>query len=274
MTASSATRASVRNTSLNSARPVISRSGRMSMPGWYHGAGEVGDALVLGHLGIGAGQQHAQVGLLAVGGPDLLAVDDPLVAVAHRPGLEPGQVRSGRRFREQLAPRLPSGDDGPDVAVDLLLGPVGGDGRGRQQQAETVRCPEGAELRDGLGDPHPVVAVEAPAVGVGGQGGGRPPGQTQALPPRPDGQLRIPLRRQPVVQLLAAPGRSMAWLRCRSWSPPGRRRSVTCPGTTVVGRAPIVPCPVVRRRGARRTPGHRSRPGRGGGLGHLIECPM
>ena len=32
--ASSATRASVRKTSLNIARPVISFSGRMSMPGW------------------------------------------------------------------------------------------------------------------------------------------------------------------------------------------------------------------------------------------------
>ena len=34
MAASAGTRTSVRNTSLNMARPVSSRSGRISMPGW------------------------------------------------------------------------------------------------------------------------------------------------------------------------------------------------------------------------------------------------
>ena len=32
---------------------------------------------------VGAGEQEAVVGELGLGGPDLLAVDDPLVAVEH-----------------------------------------------------------------------------------------------------------------------------------------------------------------------------------------------
>ena len=59
-----------------------------------HVEGEVGDALVLGDVGVGAGQQHAEVGVLAARGPHLLAVDDPLVAVLDGPGLQAGQVRA------------------------------------------------------------------------------------------------------------------------------------------------------------------------------------
>ncbi len=170
--------------------------------GLHHGAGEVGDALVLGHAGVGAGQQHAHVGLLPVGGPYLLPVDDPFVAVPDGPGLEPGQIRTGRRLGEELAPRLLTGDDGPDVPVDLGLGPVGGDGGGGEQQAEAVRSPEGAEGADGLGHLDGVVAGEALAVGVGRQRGGRPAGQPQPLPPGPDGQLGVPLGAQPLVELV------------------------------------------------------------------------
>jgi hypothetical protein len=50
-----------------------------------HVDGEPGDALVLGHLGVGAGDEHAQIGHVAERRPHLLAVDDPLVAVL-RPG--------------------------------------------------------------------------------------------------------------------------------------------------------------------------------------------
>ena len=55
-------RTSSRNTSLKWASPVIWRSGRMSMPGVRHVDEEVGDALVLGRVGIGAGEQDAPLG--------------------------------------------------------------------------------------------------------------------------------------------------------------------------------------------------------------------
>ena len=138
-----------------------------------HVEGEVGDALVLGHVGVGAGQQHAEVGVLAARGPHLLAVDDPLVAVLDGPGLQAGQVRAGLRLAEELAPGLLAGDDVAHVEVDLLLGAVGGDGRGGQQQPQPGRGAQRAELGDLLLHQDDVGAGHGLAVGVRRAGPGR-----------------------------------------------------------------------------------------------------
>ena len=80
---SSGTNTSSRNTSLNSASPVICTSGRTSMPGRRHVDDEVGDALVLGHVGVGAGQADAPARELRVRRPHLLAREQPAVVDAH-----------------------------------------------------------------------------------------------------------------------------------------------------------------------------------------------
>ena len=68
-------------------------------PGLVHVDEEVGDAAALRDVGVGARQQHREVGEEAPGGPDLLAGDDPLVAVAHRPGWPATPGRSRRPAR-------------------------------------------------------------------------------------------------------------------------------------------------------------------------------
>ena len=69
-----------------------------------------GDAgLLLGCVGIGAYQQEDPVGVLAERGPGLLAVDDVVVAVAHRRRAQRREVGPGLGFGEPLAP--------PDVEV-------------------------------------------------------------------------------------------------------------------------------------------------------------
>src|ERR1019366_1148313 len=55
------------------------------------------------------------------GRPDLLAVDDPLVAVASRLGSDAGQVRAGVGFGEPLAPQFPAQSYGGEKSF-LLLG--------------------------------------------------------------------------------------------------------------------------------------------------------
>jgi hypothetical protein len=45
--------------------------------------------------------------------PHLLAVDDPLVAVAHGAGGETGDVGAGAGLAEQLAPDVLAGEDAP-----------------------------------------------------------------------------------------------------------------------------------------------------------------
>ena len=52
--------------------------------GRLHVDDEAGEALVLGRVGIAAADDLADVAELRAGRPHLLAVDDPLVAVANR----------------------------------------------------------------------------------------------------------------------------------------------------------------------------------------------
>ena len=78
-------------------------------PGRLHAQEEHGQALVLGHGGVGAGDQDAVVGVVGAAGPDLLAVDDPVARAVGRPlgaGAQARQVRAAGGFGEQLAPDL------------------------------------------------------------------------------------------------------------------------------------------------------------------------
>ena len=158
---------------------------------------EVGDALVLGDIGVGAGDEHAEVGDLAARGPHLLAGDDPLLAVLDGAGLQAGEVGPGAGLAEELAPGLLAGDDVADVEVDLLLRAMGRDRGRRQQQPEATWRAERPEVGDGVLHRHAVVAVQALAVGVLGQTRRRPSRQAEALPPLTHGELRIPALLEP-----------------------------------------------------------------------------
>ena len=95
------------------------------MPGWSIGTDEGGQALVLGHVRVGAGQHEAPVGDVGVAGPHLVAADDALVAVALGPGAQRRQVGPGVGLAEALAPAVAAVDDAgqepaPDVVVAVL----------------------------------------------------------------------------------------------------------------------------------------------------------
>ena len=144
-------RTSVKYTSLNSASPVIWRSGRTSTPGAVHVDHEVGEALVLRLLGVGAGDEHAPAGQVGQRGPHLLAVDDPLVAVLDGSGRQAGHVGAGARLAEQLAPDLLAGEQRAQVAALLGLGAMGDDGRRAHAVADGVAGPR--DRRPGRGQP-------------------------------------------------------------------------------------------------------------------------
>src|SRR6185312_14995061 len=78
-------------------------------------------ALVLGHIGIGAGDQKAVVGIMRARGPDLLAVDDPVVALLLRAGTKPRHVRAAGRLGEQLAPDVFAGRELWQIVPLVLL---------------------------------------------------------------------------------------------------------------------------------------------------------
>ena len=77
----------------------------------------------------GAGQQDHQVGMFRPAGPDLLAVHDVFVALAHRHGADRGGVGARRRLghAESLQAQL-AGGDLRQVAFLLLLAAVPQDG--------------------------------------------------------------------------------------------------------------------------------------------------
>ena len=86
------------------------RSGRCSIPGWRIGTAKAREALVLRHAGVGAREQEAPVGDVGVAGPDLVAVDHVLVAVARRRRAQRREVGAGVGLAEPLAPALAPAD--------------------------------------------------------------------------------------------------------------------------------------------------------------------
>src|SRR5207245_11221467 len=82
------------------------------------------DALVLGGGGVGADEQEAPVGDVRHAGPDLLAVHDEVIAVAHAARLEIREIRTRVRLRESLAPELVGREDLRMVTLMLRRGHV------------------------------------------------------------------------------------------------------------------------------------------------------
>ena len=93
-------------------------------PGRRHVDQQVGDAPVLGPLGVGARQEDPPLRPIGRRGPDLLARDHPLVAVEHGAGGHVGQVGAGLGLAEELAPHLVTPEHGGQVALLLRIGAV------------------------------------------------------------------------------------------------------------------------------------------------------
>ena len=89
---------SVKKVSQNGEAPAISWIGRTSTPGWCMSISRKRDALML-LRGVGAHQAEAPVGPLRAAGPDLLAVDQEVVALVLGLGLQARRGRSRRPAR-------------------------------------------------------------------------------------------------------------------------------------------------------------------------------
>src|SRR5262249_20903164 len=73
-------------------------------PRRVHVEEEVGEPRVLRRVGIRARHDHPEVAVVRAGAPDLLAVEHPGVAVAHRGRAQPREVAPGVGLAEELAP--------------------------------------------------------------------------------------------------------------------------------------------------------------------------
>ena len=79
---------------------------------------------MLRRIGVGADEREDPVGAVGVGRIDLLAVDEPLVAVADRARLQRGEVGAGARLGVALRPSDLAPEGGGQEARLLLLGAV------------------------------------------------------------------------------------------------------------------------------------------------------
>src|SRR4051794_351898 len=100
---------------------------------------EVGEALVLGGVEVGARDEHAPLRLVRERGPDLLPGHDPLAVRLHGLRLERREVGAGLGLGEALAPDLVGGEDRLEEALLLLLGAVRDHDRAAHHEAEHVR---------------------------------------------------------------------------------------------------------------------------------------
>ena len=146
-----------------------------------------------------------------VAGPDLLPVDDPVVAVALGPGRERGEVRAGAGLGEQLAPEVLATEQGPEPAVLLFLGAGVHEGWPRPSDADGVdRAPDALppqflvdhELRQWVGvEPVGRGPVRRHIARLGQLASGRVRGARRASPaPRCDGGRRRRVARGPPAE--------------------------------------------------------------------------
>ncbi len=138
----SGTRTLSKNTSLNSASPVIWTQRSHVDPGRLHVDDEVRQPLVLRHRRGPCGRASIpHFARWASAGPHLLAVHDPLVSVANRPRRQAGDVGAGAGLAEHLAPDLLVGRERAQQTLPLLLAPPRDDGGAAHPDADDVEGP-------------------------------------------------------------------------------------------------------------------------------------
>ncbi len=130
------------------------RLGRHALRG--HVEQDEADAVVLLRGGIGADQAEDPVGVVGVGGPDLRARDDEIVAVAFGAGLERGEIGAGVRLGIALAPADQARRDLRQVLLLLRLVAVFEQRRPQHPDAEARQRRTRAHLRH-LGAQHLVL---------------------------------------------------------------------------------------------------------------------
>ena len=94
---------------------------------------------MLRRIGFGADEAEDPVGVIGVAGPDLRAVDEPVVALVFGLGLQPGEVGSRARLRVALAPADLAPDDRRNELLLLLFVRELQERRAEHPEAEAVQ---------------------------------------------------------------------------------------------------------------------------------------
>ena len=80
---------------------------------------------MLCYVWVGTGYQYAKITVVGPGGPNLLTVDDPVIAVLFCSCPQACQIRAAAGFREQLTPDLFAACQLRQVVLFLLVTGIG-----------------------------------------------------------------------------------------------------------------------------------------------------
>ena len=145
--------------------------------------------------------QHADVADLRGRRPDLLAGDDPLVAVLDRLRGRAREVGAGAGLREQLAPRVLPVEDAEQVFLLLTLVAVRDDRRRGEQIAETGRRTDRAVARRSSRSRPSRDRAASPCPTRPRGSRRRVPGPGEDVPPLRHGELGVPVLLEPRLDL-------------------------------------------------------------------------
>ena len=165
--------------------------------GLLHVEDEIGEALVLGDVPVGPCEQEAPLRLVGTGGPDLLPVDHPLVALAVGARDGAGHVRAAARLAEELAPGVLAGEDRQQELLLMQVGAVRQDGGGGQRADAGLGDTDGADLLEFLLDRGVELHGQVAAVPLLGPMRDAPARGRELLAPLDEAERRIPVVLQP-----------------------------------------------------------------------------
>ena len=164
------TRTSVKNNSQKCSLPTMSRTVRTSMPGRSIATISSAHTHMRRAGAVGATDEVAVVGVGCAAGPHFLPVDDIVGAVAHRRGLQRGQVGSGVGLAHPDAPGGLARQDARQELGPLGVGAVGVDRGTHLPVGEPARGDRGTRADHLLGHDDPLDARPAAAADLGRPG--------------------------------------------------------------------------------------------------------
>ena len=155
------------------------------------------EAMVLRHIPVGARQQQPVLRVMGAGGPDLLAVDDPLVPLEIGPRRRAGKIGTAARLAEQLAPSVLASQDPAQELFLVHVAPVQKDRRGGEITDPGFRHADGADAFH-FGLNHTAQRIgQAPAVPIGRPCRRAPTGIDQPVSPFDEAEIRVPVGFEP-----------------------------------------------------------------------------
>ena len=152
---------------------------------------------MLGRVPVGARQQQAPLRMMGAGGPQLLTIHQPALAVAVSTGGCTGQIGTTARFAEQLTPTVFAAQNTAQKTQLVIIGAVFEQGRGRQQADADTRYADRPARFEFFFHHRQQGDRQVAAIPCARPMGHAPAGVSEQIAPRHEAALDVPVLLQP-----------------------------------------------------------------------------